>query len=801
MSLLEGLRVTLETSTSGKQQLEIWSRLRFTVFDEDEGFLEAHAAEVASLVLEAARRYTDNALERAVVVFAGTAAKRNAAFMKALASGVVKLASGKPAHQLGRRGMFTLLVLSKVVVDTLDPDTAKRALSKLIEVQVALVDALVSLQMPWRVISPVLQSEARNKQAATVMLSMLKSGEGAPPHYMLRALLDRGLADAAFMAEVRADLLGAFCDRVINGRERIGPALASCYRPLAASLSSEEFSTKIAPAVTRSLRRTPEVAVTALHMLLTHAPQLDISTHTLELGGILVQQIRTKESVRPMALDALRAVARRTHDAGVLGEQASSIRKILDGSAEGKIKMAVERAVLAHSLGALSEAPGLGPAMAAVAAEVVAFAAGAVKEEANEEARTGLTSLLGCWLVRLTPVGPHAPALDAAAATLADGCRVSVGEVPRRAHLRAAVQALRGNTTVRAFMAAALTPAVAKIVADGLSKPVLRLDATLAACAAILMASSSSAADSVLDSERVWEKGLLAPDSPLLSLPAVAKLPAADAAALADMVEALLLQHPHRLQGPSNTLVCRLLCGLLVHWAPEVRASAGAAAQRITTSTPALLMPLLDGLRGCMNEPDPDATGEDAVPAAGLCARRFAYALLQIIPSKIEDVDPEQLSSVLLAAHHPGITAAIPPGSARQVWLAASRRMPTLVKVFPGFAPAVSQALNGPKGLASSLPAEQTAARQALSTCIAISPNALMPHVLEKLAQLLDRTEHDALPEESLEIFATPEGHLASEWKALQEVSEAVMVVERRNVRKAKGRFKSGGRAFEEDDD
>eukprot|EP00983_Pelagomonas_calceolata_P027759 871313-Pelagomonas_calceolata.AAC.7 len=56
-------------------------------------------------------------------------------------------------------------------------------------------------------------------------------------------------------------------------------------------------------------------------------------------------QIRTKESVRPMALDALRAVARRTHDAGVLGEQASSIRKILDGSAEGKIKVGVQRSI------------------------------------------------------------------------------------------------------------------------------------------------------------------------------------------------------------------------------------------------------------------------------------------------------------------------------------------------------------------------------------------------------------------------------------------------------------------------
>eukprot|EP00967_Tisochrysis_lutea_P072362 scaffold96387_cov18-Tisochrysis_lutea.AAC.1 len=45
------------------------------------------------------------------------------------------------------------------------------------------------------------------------LMHALQSGEGAPPHYMLRALLDRGLADAAFMAEVRADLLGAFCDR------------------------------------------------------------------------------------------------------------------------------------------------------------------------------------------------------------------------------------------------------------------------------------------------------------------------------------------------------------------------------------------------------------------------------------------------------------------------------------------------------------------------------------------------------------------------------------------------------------
>lgn len=41
----------------------------------------------------------------------------------------------------------------------------------------------------------------------------------------------------------------------------------------------------------RSLRRTPEVAVTTLSALLQYAPQLDISSHAAELGGVLVQQV------------------------------------------------------------------------------------------------------------------------------------------------------------------------------------------------------------------------------------------------------------------------------------------------------------------------------------------------------------------------------------------------------------------------------------------------------------------------------------------------------------------------------
>jgi len=64
------------------------------------------------------------------------------------------------------------------------------------------------------------------------------------------------------------------------------------------------------------------------------------------------QQIRTKEGVRPLAADALRALAVRTMDATVLGQLVASTRALLDGSAEGRIKVCVCVCVCGGSEGA-----------------------------------------------------------------------------------------------------------------------------------------------------------------------------------------------------------------------------------------------------------------------------------------------------------------------------------------------------------------------------------------------------------------------------------------------------------------
>lgn len=46
-----------------------------------------------------------------------------------------------------------------------------------------------------------------------------------------------------------------------------------------------------------------------------------------------------KEAVRPVAVDALRALASRVPDSGAAAALVGSVRGLLDGSAEGKIKV------------------------------------------------------------------------------------------------------------------------------------------------------------------------------------------------------------------------------------------------------------------------------------------------------------------------------------------------------------------------------------------------------------------------------------------------------------------------------
>lgn len=71
-----------------------------------------------------------------------------------------------------------------------------------------------------------------------------------------------------------------------------------------------------------------------------------------------------------------------------LCRDACTLQQILDGSAEGKIKVAAERSTLAAALGALAEVPTAvygEKDLVALAEETTAFLAAAIKEEREWE--------------------------------------------------------------------------------------------------------------------------------------------------------------------------------------------------------------------------------------------------------------------------------------------------------------------------------------------------------------------------------------------------------------------------------
>ncbi|CAI9767444.1 unnamed protein product [Fraxinus pennsylvanica] len=103
----------------------------------------------------------------------------------------------------------------------------------------------------------------------------------------------------------------------------------------------------------------------------------------------------------------------------------------------------------------------------------------------------------------------------------------------------------------------------------------------------------------------------------------------------------------------------------------------------------------------------------------------------------------------------------------------------------------ISNVLLVVKGLMSSNYLEQEAAINSLSTLMSIIPGDTYAQFEKHLIDLPDRFEHDALSENDIQIFRTPEGMLSSEQGVY--VAESVAA---KNVKQAKGRF----RTYDNDD-
>jgi hypothetical protein len=354
------------------------------------GFVEANAAELVSLVLETLPTYHLRTQQRAVnrVLRAALAQEP---FLRALAPAVIKASSAKlpPQHA------FSLLEWTCLLLEQLPADG--KAVGKLLEVQAQLLDAC------YQPASPAAGTSHHWAAAKRIVLRLLRVRPELQPQYLHAAAASGspGLVAAALAAALQqrqrqrqqqqqqqqqADpeaaasvLLPVLCDKVLADKVPPQPGVLAAYAPLLAVLSAAQLQDKLLPAASRAMRRTPEPAITALAGTLQHV-QLDMSSSALELSGLLLQQLRAKEAVRRVAGQALSALAGRVADPGVALQLVQSVSSVLDGSKEGKVKVAAERTALANALAALAPLPAV-PGMEQPATAAASFCSTYYKEE------------------------------------------------------------------------------------------------------------------------------------------------------------------------------------------------------------------------------------------------------------------------------------------------------------------------------------------------------------------------------------------------------------------------------------
>ncbi|MEW5303879.1 MAG: hypothetical protein WDW36_006532 [Sanguina aurantia] len=778
---------------------------------EDDGLLEDRAPDLVALVLRTLSPVyqSDASSRKAVRAFVTAAATRHQPFLKALTGGLIKRitaasppsAAGGSVPTLNRSDALVLLQWSSLALSLLDSTPAlKKAVPRLLDSIVVLLDLLASdpavrwpsiMRSIGAVVSkrgPTLAAEclAAAERAAGAaggaggagLLRLLQDVAIAPPVNQRKRQAERRLlegsvklasgevrrrqkAAAAAAAEAAAaasaagepapvpaegpaaadapsngndaphaagaklisDVLAVYLERALGGKERASAATLASFDQLLSTLDASAFSARVMPPLLRTLKRNPEAAMVALSDLASRV-DLDLSAAGVELLPLLVQQARLKEGLRALAVEGARRVVLRVRDGAALAVMVGAVTRVLDGSAEGKVKVASERGALVLMLTVLGEASA---EVAAVAApKAVAFLLAFYKDEIAEDVRVALLGALGVWL----PCCGAAPPA-AAVALLAAGVR-DTKEGLRRAHLRAAVAALKSCPAMAAHLAP-LVEGCSKNVADGCGKALLRLDGVLSLAVAAQVAAMDPAAAATLDKDKVWAMCLKA-DSALLAPATAAKFAPADAAAAAQLAATLLLHFSSKL----------------------------AKADGLGSST---FSGVSGGFRPVPGPTRPPFRANDAERANLPPNPPPPFTPLTIPPA------PTLLSPLLNPTKK--------------------------THTHPASASAVVTLITGPLGLHSAHPPDNAAATLALGAAMSASPTALYPHVGAALATLLDRVEHDALTEHDLEVASTPEGMLCSERVA--EGTYIPEVVENKNVKKARGRMRSGARAFAED--
>lgn len=730
----------------------------------------------------------DDRPSQAVVEEAISKALREPAFVKAFASALVQSAEKhvKAGLNLACYKLFRWSCL--LVRWSPSVTTAKNAFTRVASVQASLLCVL--LQAPVR-----LQKASKRvfihllQEVPTIFrlyMGELQNGSFKMENSaaLIGVLLDYCANNSPLFEENKTNFLELYLTVVLNSREKPPKALSEAFQPLLKRMVHEEFGKMVVPTSVKMLKRNPELALEVVDVLLK-STNLDLSKYVVDILPTVLQQARhNNESRRKEALEIIKNLSLQSSDPDAITSMFNSIKGVIGGS-EGKLTFPYQRVGMFNAIQVLSSAPA-GKALNTLAATIASYLMSIYRADGNEEARIAILSSLGSWIAKSTD-----GFVQDAASFFAMGLKEK--ENLRRTHLRSLKLACQ-NSEILTRMIPLVEPLI-QLVKSGASKPAQRLEGMYALLLVAKIAAVDTKADEMLAKEKIWQL-VFQMDSSLTSTTLASKLPSDDCLAFMDLVEVLLLEHPHRVAeyGGSKQLL-QLGLYFLCHSSWEVRKIASAAVQRLHSSGSRFSeeflvefcewLPVLGERLSLAKTGDADNAIDSSLPIIPP-AEILVNALLVLASADLAK-NPSTCTRLLIFSHHPCLARGSRKNVVWKILIRSLRRrgldVTCTLATEPGL---VCEILLGPTGVMNSGCLESQAAIYALSTAMQIIPKETFTEFIKRLEQLQERSLHDVLSENDIKIFNTPEGTLSSE----QGVYIAELVSDK-NIKQAKGRFKS----------
>ncbi|CAN6460506.1 unnamed protein product [Victoria cruziana] len=617
--------------------------------------------------------------------------------------------------------------------------------------------------------------------------SRLSLGDGAG---MIQILLDYSTKTPSVLEQYKSMFVDLYVKMVLSARERPQKFVSEAFCPLFKHMSHEDFRMIVLPASIKMLKRSPELVLESLGLLLKSI-NLDLSKYATDILPLVLQQARhSDEGRRTEATAIVGYMSDKCSDPDVAMIIFKSISSIISGT-EGKLTFPYQRIGMFKSLQELSKFPG-GKLMDNVASSVCSFLLSSYKEDGSEEVKIAVLAAMSCWAVK------SAEAIKSDVISFfVNGLKEK--EALRRAHLRC-LRNMFKNPDAPVMLLNLLEPLV-QLVKTGYSKPTQRIDGIYALLLVGKMASLDAKSEEIVLKEKMWQT-VSQNEASVVPLSLAMKLSAEDCVTCMDLVEMLFVEHLSRVNEMLSTKqLLQLMIHLICHPVWEVRRLSLDSVRQILISSPHLSESFLLEFTDYLS-----VVAERMYVLKASDAENSSDTQLQFIPSAEVLVKALlALSSVIMAgnfscwkrlfflAHHPRICTGARKNTVwKRLQRVGQRHGRDVVGTLSSQIKTLCKDLFGETGLLSVNPLEQDAALHSSSTLMFLFPKDTFLEFEEYLRQLPDFSLHDKLSENDIKIFYTPEGMLSSE----QGVYIAESVADR-NVKHAKGRF----RMYDDGDD